>query len=227
VSAPATTPSVKSPWLIGFGLVALAQLASLALHLPFAGVITWLVAPPLAVWVWRGGGPKLLVVALAFCWIGDLLGNPRLIGIGRVGLYLSVAAFAVASVLLIILFVRRGAPGSRRRVGVAALYLALASLGLAFIWSNLDPVLRVVAAVYLLLIVVTATTAFVLDTRVGIGAGLLFGSHLLVALEVGGRLNGAETTFRLAVLALYMLGILLIAVGMVNREAPAGPSSRR
>jgi hypothetical protein len=220
VATPATTSAAKSPWLIGFGLVALVQLVSIAVHLPFASLITWLIAPPLAVWVWRAGGPRLLVLALVFCWIGDVLGNPRLIGIGRIGLYLSVAAFAVASVLLVVLFVRRGRP--RRRVGVVALYLVLASVGLASIWSNLDPALRVVASVYLLVIVATATAAFVLDTRVGIGAGLLFGSHLLVALEVGGRLDGTATTFRLAVLALYMLGILLIVVGTVNREVPAG-----
>jgi len=223
---------VKSPWLIGFGLVAVAQLAVVALSLPLAGVVTWLLAPPLAVWVWRVRGPKLLVLALMFFWAGDVLGNPRLIGVGRIGLFLSVAAVAVANVLLIILFVRRGAPRSQRtviggrrrwRAGIAVLYLVLAGMGLAFTWSNLDPVLRVVASIYLLLIVVTGTTAFVLDIYAGIGAALLFGSHLLVVLEVGGRINGTGTMYRLAVLALYMLGILLIAIGMVNRELRTKP----
>jgi hypothetical protein len=217
---------VKSPWLVGFGLVAVAQLVFVALHLPFAGIVTWLVAPLLAVWVWCVGGPKLLVLALMFCWAGDVLGNPLQIGI-PIGLYLSVAAFAVAGVLLVILFVRRGAPGfRRRRAGIVVLYLVPASVVLTFIWSNLNPALRVVASIYLLLLVVTATTAFVLDTWVGIGAGLLFGSHLLVALEVGGLLNGTRTMFRLAVLTLYMLGILLIAVGMVNRDRRAGRAVR-
>lgn len=42
---------------------------------------------------------------------------------------------------------------------------------------------------------------------------------------VGGRIDGAETTFRLAVLTLYMLGIFLIALGVVDREARTEPRS--
>jgi hypothetical protein len=232
VNASAATSSLKSPWLIAFGLVVVGQLALLGLGLPLANFVAWLLAPLLAVWVWRARGPKLLVLALMFCWAGDVLGNPALIGVGKIGLFLSVAAFAVANVLLIVLFVRGGGPISQRiaiggrrrwRAGVAVLYLVPAALGLAFTWSNLDPALRVVAAIYLLLVVATATTAFVVDICAGIGAALLFGSHLLVVLEVGGRIDGTGTMFRLAVLALYMLGILLIAIGMVNREQPTKP----
>jgi len=228
VSSPTPIYSVRSPWLVGFGLVGGAQLASIVLRLPFAGVVTWLVAPPLAVWVWRAGGPGPLVLALTSYWIGDLFGNPRLIGVGPVGLYLSIAAFAVANVLLVILFIG-SASGSRprRRAGIVVLYLVPAAVVLASVWSNLGLALRVVAAVYLLLIVATATTALLVDTRVGIGAGLLFGSHLLVALEVGGRLDGAATTFRLAVLGLYTAGIALIAVGVVNRGARPSHDRRR
>ncbi|GMA95920.1 hypothetical protein GCM10025881_27440 [Pseudolysinimonas kribbensis] len=42
----------------------------------FAVVSTWLVAPLLAMWVWRARGPKLLILALAMFWAGDVLGNP-------------------------------------------------------------------------------------------------------------------------------------------------------
>ncbi len=220
---------MKSPWLIGFAMVAIAELICTATGLRLAAFLTWLVAPLLAVWVWRVRGPKLLVLALISCWVGDVLGNPRLIGVGPIGLYLSIAAFAVADVLLVTLFVRRGALGSRRprrQAGAVALYLLPASIGFASIWGDLDPTLRVVAAIYLLLIAATATTALLLDTRVGIGAGLLFSSHLLVALEVGRRIDGTATTFRLAVLALYMVGILFIAVGTVNRGARTGEPGR-
>ena len=226
---------MKSPWLVGFGLVALAQLAFIALHLPRLAVIaTWLLVPVVAVWVWRARGPKLLVLALMLCWAGDVLGNPALIGIGPIGLFLSVAAYAIANVLLTILFIRCGALtawrttfGGRQRwwAAVAVLCLVAAVVGLAFAWSSFDAVLRIVASIYLLLLVVTATTAFAVDTCAGIGAAMLLSSHLLVVLEVAGRLDGAATSFRLAVLALYALGILLIAVGVVNRE-PHSASSK-
>lgn len=220
------TSSVRNPWLVGFVLVAVAELVCTALGLRIASFVTWLVAPLLAAWVWRVRGPELLVLTLVLCWAGDVLGNPRLLGIGPIGLYASIAAYAVADVLLITLFVRRGALASRRtatsrRTGAVALYLVPAAIGLALVWGNLDPALRAVASIYLLLIATTATTALLLDAWVGAGAGLLFSSHLLVALEVGRRLDGTATTYRLVVLALYMLGILLIAVGTVNRDARA------
>ncbi|MCR2799613.1 MULTISPECIES: hypothetical protein [unclassified Microbacterium] len=224
--------SLKSPWLIGFGLVAVAQLASVALGLPLSGFVTWLLAPLLAVWVWGEQGPKLLVLVLMFFCAGDILGNPAMIGVGRIGLFLSVAAFAVANVLLIILLVStRARPtkptpigGSLRwRGGVAVLFLIPAAMGLALTWGNLSPVLRLVGSLYLLLLVVTATTAFVVDICTGLGAALLFSSHLLVVLEVGGRIDGTGTVFRLAVLALYTLGILLIAAGIVNQGLRTKP----
>lgn len=64
----------------------------------------------------------------------------------------------------------------------------------------------------------TATTALALDISAAVGVALFFGSGLLAALELGGRLQGAATSFRLAVLTLYTLGILLIAIGVLNRR---------
>jgi YhhN family len=181
VSTPTALLRVKSPWLIGFGLVAVAQLAFVALHVSQAALITtWILAPLLAVWVWRARGPKLLVLALMFCWVGDVLGNPRKIGIGQGGLVLSVAAFAAANVCLMILFARRGALAAlwrsigglqRWRAGIALLYLVAAIVGLWLTWSSLEPVLRVVASIYLLLLVGTATTALAVDICAGIGEG--------------------------------------------------------
>jgi hypothetical protein len=66
------------------------------------------------------------------------------------------------------------------------------------------------------------------DIRAGVGSVLLLIAHLLVVLEVAGRLPGAATLFRLPVLALYGFGILLIAVGVVidrNRDYLAGERS--
>ncbi|REF38051.1 lysoplasmalogenase family protein [Thermasporomyces composti] len=216
-------------WLVAYGLVMLAQLALIVFGLPpqFAFVSTWLVAAVLAVWVWRARGPGLLVGALLLCWVGDVLGNPRLIGIGPYGLFLSVAAFAAANVVLGILFVRSGALGFMRssadggrrwQAAIGVLYLVVSAVALAVTWSNLDPALRLLGLVYLMLLVVTATTALMLDTWTGVGAMLFFASHLMVVLEVGGRVDGTATLFRLSFWVLYMLGLLLIAIRMVERE---------
>lgn len=228
MGGPPAVLRVKTPWLIGFGLAGAALLVFVASNVPHqADLITlWLIAPILAIWVWRAGGPKLLLLALMLCWAGDVLGNPRTIGIGPSGLVLSVAGYVSATVCLIILFTRDGAlialrkalHGSQRwRAGISALYLVVAACGLALAWGRLAPMVCVVAAIYLLLLVGTATTALALDICAGAGAVLFLGSQLLVVLEVTGRLDGTATSFRLAVLALYMLGILLIAVGVVNR----------
>lgn len=228
MSGPPAVLRVKSFWLIGFGVVGAALLVFVASNAAHQAdlIPLWLVAPLLAVWVWRAGGPKLLLVALMLCWAGDVLGNPRAIGIGVGGLVLSVLGYIGANVCLVILFVRDGAlvalrkalhSRQRWRVGIAAVYLVVATCGLALAWGRLGLMFRVVAAIYLLLLVATATAALALDICAGVGATLFLGSELLVALEVAGRLDGTATSFRLAVLALYMLGILLIAVGVVNR----------
>jgi hypothetical protein len=88
-------------------------------------------------------------------------------------------------------------------------------------WSSFEPALRIAAGIYLLLLVGTAATAMAVDTCAGIGAGLFFASELLIALAVAGRVAPTATTHRLEVLVLYMLGILLIAVGVVRRELRA------
>jgi len=224
-------PSYKSAWLFVYVLILLAQLISVALHLSRVGTVaTWLLAPLLSVWVWRTRGPKLLVLVFVLFWVGDVLGNPRLLGIDPSGLFLSVAAFAVANVILLALYFRRGTLiewrtilGGRQRWrgGVAVLCLLTVALGLALAWSSLNLVLRLAASIYLLLLLFTLTAALAVDIRAGVGSVLLLISHLLVVLEVAGRLLGTATLFRLPVLALYGFGILLIAVGVVigrNRQ---------
>jgi hypothetical protein len=222
--------STKSHWLIAFAVVGVAELALVALRQPAAIIATWLLAPVLAVWVWRARGPNLLILAVACCWVGDVLGNPRSIGIGPVGLYVAVAFYALADVLFIIVFLRgalRGAvagrqhrldQGGRWRASIGVVYLVAAALGLALTWGALAPPLRVVAGLYLLLLAVMATTALVLSVWAGVGAALLFATQFLAVLEIGGRLDGTATSFRLPVLALYIVGIVLIAIGVVGRE---------
>ena len=227
-------PLYKSAWLFVYGLILLAQLISVALHLSRVGTVatTWLLAPLLSIWVWRARGPKLLVLVFVLFWVGDVLGNPRLLGIGPNGLFLSVVAFAAANVILLALYLQRNTLiewqtilGGRQRWwagGVVVLCLIAVALGLALAWSSLNLVLRLAASIYLLLLLFNLTAALAVDIRAGVGSALLLISHLLVVLEVAGRLLGTATLFRLPVLALYGFGILLIAVGVVigrNRQS--------
>lgn len=207
----------KQAWLVAFVLIAAAELVFVAAHVSSWAVVvaTWVLAPLLAIWVWQSRGPKLLVLTLGLCWLGDVLGNPRKIGIGQIGVVLSAAAFAAAGVCLVVLFIRRGA---RRGllVGAAAAYLAAAIIGVLFVWSGLSIMLRIAVSIYLLLFAALATLAASAGTVSAIGAALFFGSEILTALEVAGRLHGTATAYRLTVITLYLLGILLIAVGMVT-----------
>ena len=216
----------RSPWLVIFGIVAAGQLLLIALQIPgqIGAIPTWLVAPALAVWVWRARGPKLLVAALLLCWVGDLLGNPRLLGLPPAAFYLSIASFVLAIAVLVILFVRGGAmrsvPGGRRllRAGIGVVYLAAGAAALVISWNGLGGVLRVVGIAYVLLLVIMATTAFMLHRQIGLGAALLLAAHLLIVLEVGGPVDGTTTVFRLVFWTLYLLGILLIAMGVVSGQ---------
>jgi hypothetical protein len=231
----AVTPSLRSPWLAAFGVAAIAQLTLIVARLPawFAVVSTWIVVPLLAVWVWRVRGPKLLVVALAFFWAGDVLGNPRLIGLGPSALFVGIAAYAIAGVLLIVVFARAGATtairaaGRRWRAGLGLPILAAAAIALAVTWSDLGLALRVFGVVYLLIRVAMATAAFLMDLGAGVGGAILFASQLLVALEIGGRIDGTATAFRLAYWTLYLLGLLVVAVRTAMPRPPAAEPRER
>ena len=225
-----STRVLRNPWLLAFALAATAQFALVVFHLPaqLAFVSTFLLAPILAVWVWRARGPRLLVVALMLCWVGDVLGNPRLIGLGHAAFLVSIAAYAAAFVVLTVLFVQvtvraasasRARPSRGPRAAVGLLYGAVIAMALAATWGGLDPTLRVVGVVYLLLLGVMATTGFIAGTSSGVGAGMLFAAHLLVSLEVGGVVDGTATVFRVAYWILYLSGIVVIALSMIPRHA--------
>ncbi|GMA95919.1 hypothetical protein GCM10025881_27430 [Pseudolysinimonas kribbensis] len=104
--------------------------------------------------------------------------------------------------------------------GLGALILAAAATALAISWSDLAPALRAFGVAYLLIVVVVATTAFVADLWAGLGATLLSASQLLVVLEIGGRIDGTTSAFRLAYWVLYLLGLFTIAMRVVRLRAP-------
>ena len=204
---------VRSPWIIAFAAVTVVHLDT---------VTKCFLAPLLAVWAWRLGGPTLLVAGLVFCFFGDLfmdLDGTFLLG---------MSAFALAHLSFITLFVQRGAfdalrasVGGRQpwRAALVVGYLLAAIAVIAWAWGGFDdPVVRAAVPVYALLLVGTASTAMALDVRAGVGAALFVVSDMLIALGAAGRMDPAETWHRLAVMTLYLLGIFLIAAGVLNRE---------
>lgn len=213
---------VKSPWIIGFGIVAVLHLILVGLDAsPWDTVTKCLLAPLLAAWAWQLGAPKLLVLGLVFCFLGDLfmdLENTFILG---------MAAFALAHVCFIAMFVQRGAVEALRassagrerwRAALVLLYLVAALAVIAWAWNGFDPAIRVAVPFYALLLVGTAATAIALDVRAGVGAALFVASDLLIALGAAGRLDADATWHRLAVMTLYILAIFLITAGVLNRE---------
>jgi len=214
--------AIRSPWLIAFAVVSVVHLV-----LNGAGAEPWdsiskcLVAPLLAAWVVEQHGPRLLVVALAFCFLGDLfLELDDLFVVG-------MAAFAVAHIAFITLFVRRGALDRlRARPWILAVYVIAAIGMVAWCWGGLEAGLRPPIPVYAALLVGTAATSLASDVRAGVGGALFLVSDGIIALAEAGRIDQDATMTGLAIMVLYILAIFLLATGIVQREsrtAAAGP----
>ncbi|KQX73746.1 lysoplasmalogenase [Aeromicrobium sp. Root472D3] len=207
--------AVRSPWLVAFGLVAVVHLAlNAAGTTPLDSISKCLLAPLLAVWVARQGGPRLLVVALALCFLGDLfLEIDDLFVVG-------MAAFAGAHVAFVTLFVRRGALDRlRRRPQAAVAYAVVAVAMVAWCWGGLEPALKPAIPVYAALLVGTATVSLAVDVRAGVGGALFLVSDGIIALSQAGRIDADATATGLAIMTLYIAAILLLATGVVRRDA--------
>ena len=203
---------VRSPWLVAFVLVAAVHLVlDGADATPWDSVTKCLLAPLLAGWVATSGGPRLLVVALGLCFLGDLfLEIDDLFVVG-------MAAFAGAHLALITLFVRRGAvAGVRARPVVALAYVGVAIGMVAWCWGGLEPTLKPAIPVYAALLVGTAATSAAVDVRAGVGGALFLVSDGIIALSEAGRIDADAPATGLAIMALYLLAIWLLATGIVR-----------
>lgn len=206
--------AVKSPFIIGFGIVMVIHLVLLGLDVtPWDTITKVLLAPLLAAWAWQLEGPRLLVLGLVFCFFGDLFMD--LDGWFVAGM----ASFAAAHICFITLFVQRGAiPALRDKPVIAVPYVLGALVVVVWAWGGFDPAIRAAVPVYALLLAGTATTSLALDTRSGVGAALFVVSDALIALGAAGRFDPEATWHELAVMVLYLLGIFLITAGVLNRE---------
>jgi len=222
--------AVKSPWILAFGVVAIAHLFLVGLDLtPWDTVTKCLLAPLLAIWAAQLGGPRLLIVALVFCFFGDLFMDLSRIDASKVLWFmLGMASFALAHVCLITLFVQRGSLAALRasfggnqwwRAALVVVYVLGAAASLATDLGRFDATVRPFVPVYTALLVGTAVTAIALDTRAGIGAALFLVSDALISAGVIGRVDAGAPWHQVTVMVLYLLSIFLITAGVLNREA--------
>ncbi|MGH3457236.1 lysoplasmalogenase [Aeromicrobium sp.] len=206
--------AVKSPWIIGFAVVAVVHLVLNAVDAsPWDSITKCLLAPLLAAWVVQLNGPWLLVAALVFCFGGDLfLEIEALFVVG-------MASFAAAHVCFITIFVQRGAlPRLRANPWAAIVYLAAAVAMVVWAWDGLAGDVRPFVPVYALLLVGTASTSLALDGRAGLGGLLFLVSDGFIALGEAGRFDKDATWHGLVIMGLYILAIFFLSAGILNRE---------
>ena len=135
-----------------------------------------------------------------------------------------MAAFAVAHVCLVTLFVQRGAVDRLRRAPwIVMVYVVAAIVLVAWCWTGLEPGLRPLVPIYAALLLGTASTSLATDVRAGVGGALFLVSGGIIALAEAGRIDADAT---LTGLALYVLAIFLLATAIVlkdRRTTAAGP----
>lgn len=206
--------ALKSPWLIAFGVVSLVHLVLNGAEVtPWDSITKCLLAPLLLAWVIEQNGPRLLAVALVFCFLGDLfleLDDLFIVG---------MAAFAVAHIAFITFFVQRGALEQlRRKPLIVVVYVAAAIAMVAWCWGGLESGLKAPIPVYAALLVGTAATSLAVDVRAGIGAAFFLVSDGIIALSEAGRIDKDATATGLAIMALYILAIFFLSTAIVARE---------
>lgn len=207
--------SLRSPWLAAFGVVVVAHLVLLLADVqPWDTVTKCLIAPLLAAWVVEQRGPRVIVLALFFCFLGDLF-------LDLDGFFLpGMAAFAAAHVCFVTFFVRRGAlEVLRRQWWIPVLLLACGIALLAWVWGGLDAELRIPVVIYALLLSTTAATALAVDLRAGIGALLFLFSDGLIAARIAERFTEDSVIGGFVVMLTYSLALFFLATAIVQKEA--------
>lgn len=207
--------TIRSPWLLAFGVVSVVHLVLNTADLtPWDSISKCFIAPLLMAWVIEQGGPRLLVLALGFCFLGDLF-----LELGEDVFVIGMAAFAAGHICFITFFVRRGAlPQLRSKAFVIALYV-IAAIGLvAWCWGGLDAAIRPAIPVYAALLVGTASVAIATDLRAGVGGLVFLVSDAIIALGEADRVDKDAPAIGLAIMTLYILAVLLLTSGILDRE---------
>ena len=176
--------------MIAFGVMAVVHLVlNGADASPWDSITKCFLAPLLAAWVIQQKGPRALVVALVFCFFGDLF-----LELGDSVFVVGMAAFAGAHITFIRFFVARGAVAQlRRKPLLLVVYVALAIGMVTYVWTGLDAGLRPVIPIYAALLVGTAATSLATDVRAGIGGLLFLISDGIIALGQADRIDNDAT----------------------------------
>ena len=199
--------------LASFALVSALHLLSLITGPSWLEFVTKaLLMPTLAAWVVLRRGPWLIVAALGFSTVGDVLLQVD-------GLFIAgMAGFAAAHVCYVTFFVRSGAVRAlRRRWPVVVLYV-LAWAGLLWLlWPGLGD-LQLPVAAYSLLLTATAVTSAGFSLRAGIGGALFLISDSLIAARIADL--PVPPLGDLWVMITYLLAQYLLASAATNRANP-------
>ncbi|WP_167001428.1 lysoplasmalogenase [Mumia sp. ZJ430] len=205
----------RHPAIVVFAALAVVHVVLVAADTRLSASLTKaLLVPALAVWVVAVGGPRLLVAALFFSWIGD-------VALEIDGLFLvGMAGFALAHVCFVTWFVRHGAlAGLKKRWWIVVIGLAAWGATITTLWGPLgdeDAGLQLPILVYSLLLTATAVTAFGVNVVAGVGGALFLVSDTLIALDIAGM--SRPEPGGVWVMVTYLAAQLLLAVGMVHTE---------
>ena len=193
-------------WLVAYGVLSVAQLITIAVDEKWSQFVTKvLLMPTLAVWARLNGGPVTLLVALVASLVGDVFLQVDQLLPG-------MAAFGVAHVCYMVLFVRRA---RRRSLVVLAAYGVVWLGALALLWPGLGDN-RIPVAAYSLLVTATAVTSGWNGWRAGVGGALFLISDGLI----GAGLAGHDFAVRdFLVMATYCVAQYLLSAGVLRGDS--------
>jgi uncharacterized membrane protein YhhN len=214
--------ATKSLWLTAFTVISVVHLVlNGAGATPWDSITKCLLAPLLVAWVLEQDGPRLLVVALVFCFLGDLF-----LELGDSLFIVGMGAFAAAHIAFITYFVKHGALCRLRSTPVIlVLYVGVGLAMVVWCWGGLEAGLKPAIPVYAALLIGTAATSLATDVRAGFGGALFLVSDGIIALSEAGRIDEDAAATGLAIMTLYLLGVFLLATGIVRRERAAAPTA--
>lgn len=196
----------------------IAQLSGLE---AIADPTQWLLMPALAVVLWcttaapRPRLVRLVLVALGFSWVGDTL--PDLFT-GDTAFLAMVGGFLCAQVVYVVAFRPSWRESVLRRPPMLAIYVALAVVLVALCLPGAPGVLAVAVVVYGLCLAAMAVLSTGVHRIAGIGGLLFLFSDAMIALGAfADWFDPPASGFW--VMVTYILGQVLLVVGVVYRDA--------